>query len=34
VAVDGLVAAGDWLLGPEAGDAHASGLAAAAALGA
>jgi predicted NAD/FAD-dependent oxidoreductase len=34
VAVDGVVAAGDWLLGPEAGDAHASGLAAAAALGA
>lgn len=32
VAVDGLVAAGDWLLGPEAGDAHASGLAAAAAV--
>lgn len=30
----GLVAAGDWLLGPEAGDAYASGLAAAAALGA
>jgi predicted NAD/FAD-dependent oxidoreductase len=28
----GLIAAGDWLLGPEAGDAHASGLAAAAAL--
>ena len=34
VAVDGLVVAGDWLLGPEAGDAHASGLAAAAMLGA
>jgi len=28
----GLVAAGDWLLGPDAGDAHASGLAAAAAV--
>jgi predicted NAD/FAD-dependent oxidoreductase len=30
----GLVAAGDWVAGPEAGDAYASGLAAAAALGA
>ncbi len=32
VAQDGLVAAGDWLLGPLAAHAHASGLAAAAAL--
>lgn len=29
VAQDGVAAAGDWLLGPEAGDAHASGVAAA-----
>lgn len=32
VAAEGVVAAGDWLLGPRAADAHASGLAAAAAL--
>ena len=32
VAVGGIVAAGDWLLGPDASDAHASGLAAAAAI--
>jgi predicted NAD/FAD-dependent oxidoreductase len=32
VAQDGMVAAGDWLLGPDAGDAFASGLAAAAAV--
>lgn len=32
VAVGDIVAAGDWLLGPDAGDAHASGLAAAAAI--
>jgi renalase len=33
VAEDGMVAAGDWVLGPHAGDAAASGLAAADALG-
>lgn len=33
VAQDGMAAAGDWLLGPDAGDAAASGLAAADALG-
>jgi predicted NAD/FAD-dependent oxidoreductase len=32
VAQDGMVLAGDWLLGPDAGDAFASGLAAAAAI--
>lgn len=32
VAVGDIVAAGDWLLGPDASDAHASGLAAAAAI--
>jgi predicted NAD/FAD-dependent oxidoreductase len=32
VVQDGMILAGDWLLGPHAGDAFASGLAAAAAV--